>query len=141
MCEKVIAVAFDDGKPFSIVTVSGKRGFSFYDVDYCKRDKTLYYHLSGFGSAPYGIEIEGCGEYWLADGYRLGRYTKRQKRPRLETLDAKWQCWPFEWGIKSDTVYCKICKDRLPTSETETPCQHIHWSVRKSWWAGRGVCD
>lgn len=137
--EKIIAIVFQNDQPFSVVTDSG----CVYDVEYCKRDQTLYWNCSG----SYGIndkkvylEADGGDWFWLDPGFTAKDNSGGNiAGKRRDHIDPKWLSGLESWGEESDTVYCCICDDNLPTDEVvDNVCDHVHWDSKDCWWAGKG---
>ena len=137
--KKIVAIVFQNGKPWSVVTDDGW----VFDVNLCKADETLYYYASG----NYGIDgnlvfLEGgrTNDYWLAKRFQPKVNLGEGMGNRLEHINPRW-LWGLEsLGYESDVVYCKSCDDYIPTEDLyEDPCDHIHWDAEKGWWAGEGM--
>ena len=110
MSKRIIAIAFQELRPFSLlVEDDGLR--CTYDVDYCRRDNALYYHMSGCGDVHLNT---GLGPVWIADGVPT-----ESDRPFMRILnpDPKWLDPEMAWGSNSETEYCEACDDWLPTDE------------------------
>ena len=134
---------------FSIIVQEDDHpGCDIYDVEWCKRDGLYCFHCSGAGfAAPFKVS----GAYWtsipnkvveekctLCDkkARKLNRTRRLHKLPK--GFDGDLLEWLRENGIESDTVYCSICKDSIPTLDTDNPCEHVFWSERDAWWSGKG---
>jgi hypothetical protein len=130
LAKEVVAVAFEDGRPFSVVTLDADGCAAIYDVDWCRRDRTLYYHCAG-----YSAYVEGYGPYWMRDG--RGVDPPDRSRERLEEIDAKWLDPEMPWGEESDTEWCDVCQDRLPVGYDivgdDAPCPHLVWEDGNGW--------
>jgi hypothetical protein len=137
--ERVVYVEFQDGRPFSILTLDEKDCRSVYDVEYCRRDDRLYFHLSGFGA----IEITArAGDiFWAAKDFPL---TVEAGATRRKTLPRKYPSLRNFRGAdgrfhddmdESDCIYCSICNDRLPTEDSYRPCDHLWWCEDKTEWS------
>ena len=135
---KIVAVVFQDGRPWSVVTDDRR----IFDVELCKDDDTLYYtDVGNYGIDGNSVFLEGgrTNDFWLAKRFQPKVNPGEGMGNRLEHVNPKW-LWGLEsWGCESDTVYCKICDDHIPTEDVcEDACKHIHWDAEKGWWAGEG---
>lgn len=116
-----------------------------YNFDWCRRDKSLYYHLSGSGGRFYVSPI--CKEYrkppraaiWYDDGFvRPTNAGNSSHRPLSNGTLVKWgydvlgkpvsilgnTANPFDEACHGETVYCSRCNDWLPEEST---CRHCYW--------------
>lgn len=163
--ERVVAVEYQDGHPVSVLTeeqwdhsrkpwfVPGRdrpNGTSarWYDFHWCKRDETIYYHLSGSGGeirfhvGRFVHPDPPPAELWVAPGIPVVTDTgsgvreigsdaellslgyRRIPAPRLlASWDGKTRD-PFAAGQESETVYCSRCRDDLPSDRL---CEHVDW--------------
>lgn len=146
--KNVIAVEYGaEDRPFSIFTREG--GVSLWDADWCKRDETLYVHESGVGGSVYFNALsEGArNKAWVAPGERIT--TTRETSPgkwatveitREEVATLGFDLLdelpgdPFDGAEESDTVWCDVCEDHLPTENTDSPCDHTTWCDLSGWW-------
>lgn len=156
MSKKLIGVGFYNGHPHDVYTRDGDV-IETYDVYWCKRDEVCYYEHYG---NDYGtnniVEMNGCDEHWLADGYTAFRVNGADIGPRVAKLPEEWDTWEkFErWACEEATVYCKVCKDHLPTGDDDlrtmpaddddaTPiycvCDHVWWDNESGIWGGEGA--
>jgi hypothetical protein len=140
MMEQIVAIVFQDDLPWSVVTEDG----SIFDVEMCKADGTLYYDRAGnYGIDGDSVYLEGgrTNDFWLDNRFQIKVNPGDGMGNRLESVDPRWLGGLESWGCESDTVYCKICDDHIPTDDVcEDACDHIHWDADKGWWAGEG-CD
>jgi hypothetical protein len=137
---KIIAIVFENNRPFSVVTDDS----SIFDVEFCKADGTLYFNSCGnYGIDGNSVYLEGgrVNDFWLAKRFSPNVNPGEGMGSRLQTINPKW-LWGLEsWGCESDTIYCKICDDHIPTNDVcEAACDHVRWDTDAGWWAGEG-CD
>jgi hypothetical protein len=178
---EVIYIEYQNRRPHSVVTLHhwdhrGKPWFNpardtptgtcphYWDFDWCKRDRTAYYHNSGIGGDN-AIQVHRfCnpspppGELWVADGITLVRHNERAirsdsallkmgyrrlKRPRLLTTPRGEKTRnPFDAGEPTDTtIYCRVCRDRLPEDGWGPPCDHLEWCDECSAWVYAATAD
>jgi len=128
----IMAIAFAEHKPHSVL-VDSDGCCEIYDVDYCKRDDTLYYHMSGCG--PAYIEAAPGMRVWVAEGNHVAIPAGCEM---IASVDAKWLDPEMDWGIDCDTEYCEACDDWLPT-DTDEPCPHIRWDEETGTWKHSGA--
>lgn len=143
--EQIVLVEFFGGAvPFNVQTQrQDKRGrwtggVSTYDVEWCRRDVRLYGHLSGFGGGPY---VGGHHPWWAASGVEL----EGDPSPhlRLERMPLHWTPENL-WGQVCDhteTEYCTLCDDYLPTSDGYEACEHLFWCDECGTWTGPGYAE
>ena len=119
-CEKptiiegeIHSIEWRDDKPFSVtIYESADSTWSrTYDVDYCLRDKELYYSWSGGGHAKVNEGRSGL-----------------DVMPDIKTFDELVKHFDMYEG---ETLWCSQCNDRLPT---ENLCKHIYWDDDEGWW-------
>jgi hypothetical protein len=115
---ELVMIEFDRHRPFSVWYKNERGWVDLYDVDYCKRDDTLYYHISGGGELY--LEQPGRHKYWIATGYSVKEACPEN---RVRRLNPRWKAEiGTTWGVESDTEYCEICRDNIPLID---PCEHI----------------
>ncbi len=116
-----------------VTTTKNGKSYTTYDVNHSKADDELYYHNSGGGPITDGkVFVEGDADFWLEDGYTPKFNPGCKGGRRLADIAEKWKQHPSEYGIESNVVYCKICKDHLPTDDViYNVCDHIHWDEKK----------
>lgn len=141
--ERVIFIEYLDGRPFSIETTD-RDDASYgdtYDVEYCKRDRQLYYHLSGCGPIREFHVSKGRG-YWAAGGIVVkaddgARRLKRAKGKKAfeRILNGDWTLGDYQ---QSETEYCPTCDDYLPSGDTDELCEHCWWCDDAGWWSKPG---
>lgn len=141
--ERVIFIEYLDGRPSSIETTD-RDDASYgdtYDVEWCKRDLQLYYHLSGCGPIREFHVSKGMG-YWAAGGIAVNaddgaRRLERAKGKKAfeRILDGDWTQGDYR---QSETEYCPTCDDYVPTGDTDSPCDHIWWCDEAGWWSKPG---
>jgi hypothetical protein len=127
MTENIVLVEFDDdGRPFQVTTHEpGSKGFDYYDFDWSKRYRTLYYHLSGGGPMT-ALNSPRASRYWLAPGFPYPPHAWRKNR--LKRLPRRYPLARlFSDNCEDHPVYCTICQDCLPGDETDHPCDHVWW--------------
>jgi hypothetical protein len=141
--ERVIFVEYQEGRPFSIETTAREDNSygDTYDVEWCRRDKQLYYHNSGCGPIrPFKV---GSGTtYWAAKGIAVDA---EEGAIRLDRAKGKEQ---FERRLAGDynvstfdesaCTYCSVCDDHLPSEDTYEPCEHVWWCDDAGWWSTPG---
>lgn len=123
-----------------------------FDFDWCRRYGMLYQHMSGCGGDIRAVL--GClanpteppsWEFWAAPGLPLYRAGKSWRRPirvrnQVEMIDHGYRplrqprlltAWdgtksrnPFDAAEHDSTVYCRRCKDDLPSDNV---CEHLYW--------------
>jgi hypothetical protein len=117
------------------VRANDRRGYSQYDVDYCKRDRQYMFHMSGGGPFP----VPAMGLYWTTDASLVteepstwSREADRERNPtkRLDNLPIDigrytdfWD-WLANTCNEAESVYCSICKDSFPGDDL---CAHVWW--------------
>jgi len=147
-------------RPCSIVTTkqNGSRvSQTQYDVDWCKRDERLYSHESGGGG---GLEVcihgfcdapKICGRIWVREDAELVHYVKIDDkwvtaplpRERLASMGYEVLAEPLspdpleDCEQETETQYCRICDDYLPSSYEERLCNHLFY-VDSGGWGGCG---
>jgi hypothetical protein len=135
---KILAIVFQENRPFSVVTDDG----NIYDVEFCAADETLYYHCAGScGIDGDEVFLDGGrnNDFWLDPRFKPKVNPGEGMGRRLELIDGKWLLGLDSWGEESDTVYCTICDDNIPTAGVDDEaCDHIHWDGEFGWWAGEG---
>lgn len=119
--QQVVCVEFESAAwPFSVVVMNERGGTDFYQIEWCRRDRCLYSHMSGFGGNPY---LSGYDPYWALPDVSLAGIV----RPELR-LDRMPPPFTFEAILElvgdgcDETHYCSVCDDHLPT---EHLCGHI----------------
>jgi len=144
--ERVVWIEYRDGRPFAVVTSDDSGGSSTYDFEWCKRDKTCYYHMSGSGPADFGMVLNKFCEpdpppaqLWLAEGIE---WRVQGEAPSDATALALGYAviaeplvlvgWepspnPFDFANAGETIYCAKCVDHLPTGYYDDPCTHLTW--------------
>lgn len=151
--------------PFSVFTVQpgGKpeNNPSCYewDVEWCKRDETAYYHNSGCGLQfylhPYSNRKAGVPIWWNRElvhptsgrstrHIRLSNDTVRRWGMVILPKPAKilgGSCHPFDSSVKysvteGECEYCNVCDDFIPT---DALCEHIDWCEECACYKGEGV--
>jgi hypothetical protein len=137
--ERVIFIEYDDGRPFGVVTLRGEGGCrEYYNLEYCNRDKQIYFHDSGGGGYTSPIEVSAGTKFWAAPdapveaqegAIRLKRAVGRRKFE--EALAGGW----VKGISEGETVYCRDCDDFLPTGDTNAPCDHVWWCDWLSDWS------
>lgn len=127
--ETLVYIEYEDGHPFSAMTVDERESYREYDVDWCRRDATPIYRQSGFGGDPRPCPVRG-NRYWLALGlvlYPEGRGT-RLAAPPPEVVVGIWP--PAGWG-EGESAWCDDCRDWLPEDD---PCEHFRWCRECGCW-------
>lgn len=115
--DKLLYIEWSNDKPFSVVCGEGHYART-YDVDWCKRDQSLYYHQSGTGSCAAAI---GKGLELLPEGINAFEQL-------IDHFDI----------MHGETSGCKICKDRLPD---DALCEHLWWSDEDGMVVGPGYWE
>jgi hypothetical protein len=175
---RIVFIEYQDGHPFSVVTEehwdhSRKPWFvpgrdeptgtcaNDWDFEWCKRDRTCYFHQSGTGGGdPLQCEVHRFthpdpppGAIWCASDVVLTRWISAEKtdvqirsdvtllkmgyvrlaRPLLLRGNGKRSRNPFLTSDEVDThiLWCERCKDHIPG---DAECEHIEWCDRCSWW-------
>lgn len=117
-------------------------GYDTYDVDYSKTYGYIF-HMSGCGGRTV---FDVSGIYFVSGEVRVNEVPstfvqpasrQRNKTRKLRRLPQSFDLQPgqdlLDWlernGIDSDTVWCSICRDRLPESDL---CEHTWWCDRTS---------
>lgn len=154
--EKLIGVGFYNGHPHDVYTRDGDV-IKTYDVYWCKRDEVCYYeYYCNDDGANNVVEMNGCDEHWLADSYTASRISGADIGRRIDKLPEEWDTWEkFEqWACEEEVVYCKICKDHLPTGDDDLRamatddddatlaycvCDHVWWNHESGIWDGEGA--
>lgn len=142
--ERVVFIEYREGRPFEVVTIEDDgeiRGRNYYDVEYCKRDKQLYYHFSGGGGTE-ALEPQEGVVFWTAPDFpvkpepgavRRKRATYRKKLE--EAFNGQW----FDGISESECEYCPVCDDHLPTEDVGfSLCDHVWWCDDTGWWSKPG---
>lgn len=122
-------------------------GADGYDVDWSKKYLSYVFHQSSCGFH----EPEVSGIYFLAGDMKVketpcsfisDRARERNKTRRLVRLPRAFDMDGFEnlleWlrgnAIESDTEYCSVCRDRIPTTDDQL-CDHVWWCEKESQWS------
>ena len=165
--EQVAAIEYhllgDLWLPHSVFTSSPSRGpaadfcYGEFDFNWCRRDRTLYYHCSGSGPGGFYIHPNGKGNWpklklWWDSAFTYprngGKFSLKELSHRtvkrfgyeiiaapipLRSDDGTVQSAnPFEMALHGDTVYCSRCEDDLPS---EHLCHHIWWCDKCGWYS------
>ncbi len=109
---EIYTVDWRDEKPFEVQILVGK-SLTGYDIDYCKRDDTLYYSWNG-GRPVDGVKKKGLDQ--LPENIKT--FSELIRHFRMVNCNA--------------TVHCNQCKDRFPE---EALCKHIYWNEDESDWS------
>jgi len=139
--ETLYYIEYEDGHPFSAMTVDERKRCCEYDIAWCRRDATPVYRQSGSGGDPRPCPVRG-NRYWLAPGLALypeGRGTPLAAPPP-EVVAGVWP--PADWA-EGEFTWCDDCRDWLPE---DAPCEHFRWCPECGcWWppapAGVSVSD
>lgn len=155
--ERVVAIEYHPSGPrnalvphsvFTTDHASPSKYCDSYDFDWCRRDKTIYYHLSGSGSfymhpIGSGFRKPPRAAVWWDSSIIVGPTNGGNSSKR--TIGANTlRRWgydvlpepavlpggiinPFDDAVMDDTEYCSRCKDKLPT---ERLCSHV-WYCEK----------
>lgn len=118
-----------------------------YDVDWCNRDQSYLWHMSGCGGT---LPIEIDGPYWSrlesdvrqvpstlcdADSRRLNQ-TRRLAYVPIDLDDCVDILHYLECnGIQQDAVWCSACEDHLPGEDL---CEHCWWCDTAGWYVTPG---
>ncbi|MBW8035698.1 MAG: hypothetical protein FVQ79_08735 [Planctomycetes bacterium] len=157
--ETIICIEYDsDDRPFNVTTQDG--GMSHYDFDWCE-GAGLYYHCSGGGPRG-GIVLskfanpEPPRKIWAAPGIKFVKQTRdgndwKEIELTIEQIRAmgheiisepvnlssmgKDTCNPFDVGYEGETVYCGICRERMPDEDL---CRHVFWDRFIGMYSGVG---
>jgi len=140
---RIVLAEYQGGHLFALTVERVTGGHDHYDFDWCRRDGTLYYHLSGFGAADKVIDLGDLVEqpdepmlYYLAPGYRCkgGHWMTRITEP----LDAD----PFAHASEGTVRCCEQCGDYLP-QDRDVLCAHLEWCHDCADYTPRtgGACD
>lgn len=134
--DTIVFVELRDGRPFSVLSEDRRGGYDVWDFDYCRRDQTLYYDMSGGwddGAGPWSVEPGA--QYWLAAGCSL-QVKGGVRVPALPPPYAPETLWDAATG--DDTVCCETCDDWLPYG---SPCAHLWWCDRHNCWGPECECE
>lgn len=141
----------NDGRwvPFSVCTVDG-----LHSVEWCREHETLYAHWSGSGGDGFHVSAfcaapKRCAKLWRRADVKLVHSVKVGEKwttapcsdeeavaKGYELIGAPLVADPLAECEQSETQYCSVCDDHLP-SEEGNPCRHLAWM---SWgeWGGCG---
>jgi hypothetical protein len=140
--ERVVFIEYQGGRPFTIITTSNDgRCRDYYDVEYCRRDRQLYYHNSGGGGYTRPIEVDARTTFWASPDASLtvAEGATRRKRATgkkaFERALAGYNVFTFD---ESACTYCSVCDDYLPTEDDDSPCPHVWWCDDAGWWSKPG---
>jgi len=136
---KIIAIVFQDGRPWSAVTADG----CIFDVELCKADDTLYFHECGtYGIDGDSVYLEG-GMFAGIPTNIVSRYTVladfavngvRLAPPRFQPPK------PFRVDVLQPVPHALAGVDL----RRESLCQpevilSLHWDTAAGWWTGEVV--
>lgn len=122
---------------FSLTTQEGSGYRKHYDVDFCKRDQSYCYHMSGAGPA----NVSSVSTiYWTAEGVEVKEEPclfvdearrERNRTRRISEIPAEFGGMDLlQWlgtnACETDTVYCSECDDQIPC---ESLCGHVWFCV------------
>lgn len=132
----IIFIEFnDDGRPFAAAVRNSGGEVLHFDIEYCKRDDTLYADCSGGG-----VYLEGYQhQYWLAGSeHMVYCYNEKGERVlappenRLAEIPEAYQGDLWDWAIESQCIGCSACEDILPAFDL---CQHVWWDDEAEGWS------
>lgn len=144
-----ICIEYRGDRPFSVTTRNDGGGWTHYDIDWCRRDESLYYHWSGGGPARPVMQVGrfvGAPFPDPADRVKIwapGIELRDGDETDLTVLGyeriAEPLGDPFEDAIEEDTHYCELCDDYLPNVSDQL-CKHLRFCGFCGDWVVRDRC-
>lgn len=146
--DAVIYVEISGGRPFAMVTRDEDGATTLWDLNWSKKDKTLYRDKAGSGGdgtdddpIAFQSNIGGTNRYWAADGIavhlfsgKTGKTIGRRPNARNKIDKLPRPYTPNNLYFRSEEydgrlVYCSVCNDNLvPRDASRWVCPHVCWS-------------
>jgi hypothetical protein len=148
-------IEYQDDRPFTVMLMvpGAQRMSETWDVEWCKRDRRLYAHLSGSGGeAMYVVTTTHsgrrvyvrpdvpCGVYAQVDGaWTTTPITREELTAAGYEFVTEEPADPFDGARQypDEDVrceHCPRCDDWLPIfDDTDRPCEHIEWCDFAGW--------
>jgi hypothetical protein len=141
--ERVIFIEYQHGRPFTVITTENEgRCRNYYDVEWCERDRQLYYRNSGSGGYTRPIEVDARTTFWAAPDVPLVVAEGATRRKRADGKKAFERVLNGDWTVSKFSEgrceYCQTCDDYLPCEDIDELCEHCWYCGESDDWSKPG---